>query len=213
MAKNNFSTRVAERLVSRRPLRWRLLQGLLAGLLAVNILLFYLAPKPAGERAREQAEVERQLDQDLGSRQETVERLRNIAENLDQARQQGLQFHQDKFLPKRTGFSILMEELDKLARANRVSKGTVNYSLSEVKGRPELNEVHVTTVLEGDYAKIVEFVNQVERSSLFMIIDNITLAGRGGTVKTGAGKAGPVKLSLRLVTFFRVSRTPDEAKL
>ena len=204
MAKNNLSKRVAELLVSRRPLRWRLLQGLLAALLAVNILLFFLAPKPPGERAREQAEVERQLDQDLGSRQETVERLRNITENLDQARQQGLQFHQGKFLPKPTGFSILMEELDKLARANRVSKGTVSYSLSEVKGRPELNEVHVTTVLEGDYAKIVEFVNQVERSSLFMIIDNITLAGRGTRVKTGASKARPVRLTLDLVTFFRV---------
>ena len=213
MAKNSLSNRVVERLVSRRPLRWRLLQGLLAGLLAVNILFFYLAPKPAGERAREQAEVERQLDQDLGSRQETVERLRNITENLDQARQQGLQFHKDKFLPKLEGFRILMEELDKLARANRVSKGNVSYSLSEVKGRPELNEVRVTTVLEGDYAKIVEFVNQVERSSLFMIIDKIALAGRGGTVKTGAGKAGPVTLSLGLVTFFRVSPTPDEAKL
>ena len=203
MAKNNLPSRAAERPASRRPAWRRLLQGLLAGLLAINILFFSLAP--AGERARKQAELFRRLGQDLESHRETVKRLRDIAANLDQARQQGLEFHQDKFLPKPTGFSILMEELDKLARANRVRKGTVSYSLSEVKGRPELNEVHVTTVLEGDYAKIVEFVNQVERSPLFMIIDNIALAGGGNTrAKAGARKASPVRLSLRLVTFFRV---------
>ena len=123
MAKNNLPNRVAERLVARRPLRWRLLQGLLAGLLAVNLVFFLLALKPAGERAREQAEAFRQLGRDLESSRETVERLRNITTNLGQARQQGLEFHQDKFLPKPTGFSILMEEVDKLARANRVRKG------------------------------------------------------------------------------------------
>ena len=205
MAKNNQSNRAADRPVPRRPVWRRLLQGLLAGLLAVNILFFSLALKPAGERAREQAELFRGLGQDLESRRETVKRLRNIAANLGQARTQGLQFHRDKFLDKPTGFSILMEELDKLARANRVRKGTVTYSLSDVQGQPELNEVHVTTVLEGDYANIVEFVNQVERSPQFMIIDNIALAGGGNTrAKPGASKASPVRLSLRLVTFFRV---------
>ncbi len=209
MAKNNQHNRAAERAaekpVSRQPVRRRLLQGLLAGLLAVNILFFILALKPGGQRAREQAEVFRELGQDLESRRETVKRLRNIAANLGQARHQGLEFHRDKFLPKPTGFSILMEEVDKLARANRVRKSTVTYSLSDVQGQPELNEVHVTTVLEGDYANIVEFVNQVERSPQFMIIDNIALAGGGNTrARPGASKASPVRLSLRLVTFFQL---------
>ena len=191
----------------------RLLQGLLAGLLVVNILFFSLALKPAGARTRDQAEMFRRLRHDLESSRQTADRIQKIPADLGEARQQGLQFYQDKFLQltrnpgaatKPTGFSILMEELDKLARANRVHKGAVSYSLNEVLGRPELNQVDVTTVLEGDYANIVQFVNQVERSGLFMIIDNISLVGGNPGVKRGASQARSVRLSLRLVTFFRV---------
>ncbi len=174
-------------------------------LVVVNVTFFALALKPAGARARQQAETFRRLQSDLESRRKTVAQLREIVGGLDKAGGQSSDFYRAKFLPKPTGFSIVMEELDKLAKANRVRKGSVNYALGEVRGRPELNQVDVSTTLEGDYSNIVRFVNEVERSRLFLMIDNITVAGSD---TPGAGPASAthprsVRLSLRLVTFFQ----------
>jgi len=187
-----------------RPWR-RFLQGALAILVVVNAMFFVLALKPAGARAREQAEMFRRLQSDLESRRVTVERLRKIVASLEEGSHQDAEFYRTKFLPKPTGFSIIMEELDKLAKANRVRKGGVNYALGEVRGRPELNQVDVSTTLEGDYGNIVRFVNEVERSRLFLMIDNITVAGSDapGAGPTSATHPRSVRLSLRLVTFFQ----------
>lgn len=208
MPRNSPPKQVWEaRAASHRSWR-RILQWLLGALVLVNVLFFALALKPAGLRAREQAEMFRRLQSDLESRRGMVDRLRKIVAGLDEGGRQDTEFYRAKFLPKPTGFSIVMEELDRLAKANRVRKGTVSYALGAVRGRPELNQVDVTTMLEGDYTNIVQFVNQVERSRLFLVIDNVTVAGGDAPVgragAPAAGQARLVRLSLRLVTFFQV---------
>lgn len=208
MPRNNPPNQTSEPPAAARR-RWRrILQGLLAALFLLNVLFFALALKPAGLRSREQAEMFGRLQRDLESRRETVGRLRKIAATLGEAGRQDAEFYQGKFLPKPTGFSIIMEELDRLAKANQVRKGAVGYTTGEVRGRAELNQVDVTTVLDGDYTNIVQFVNQLERSRLFLMIDNITVAGGdspGGTAgPRPAGQQRLVRLSLRLVTFFQV---------
>lgn len=181
--------------------RRRMLLSLLLLLLLVNALFFVVLLKPAGERAREQREGLDRLRADVKTRRETISRLRRIAQNLGDAQRQDAEFYRTKFLPKTIGFSIIMEEVDKIARGNRVRKGAVSYSLADVRNRPDLNQVEITTVVEGDYGNIVQFINQVEKSPLFLIIDNITAAG-GAPM---AGQPRVVRLSLRLVTFFQVA--------
>lgn len=199
MPRNDHPDPDAGAAVLARRSRRRITQGLLAVMVLVDVLFFSLALKPAGQRAREQREAFERLRNDLQSRRETLVRLRKIAGNIGDARGQDMEFYQEKFLPKPTGFSIIMEEVDRLAQANKVRKGAVSYGLAEVRGRPELNQVEINTTVEGDYANIVQFVNQVERSRLFLIIDNISVAG-GGAVP---GQSRVVRLTLRLVTFFR----------
>ena len=188
-------------------LRWRRVAPALLGLLlAINALFFSLALRPAGERALERREQLQRHEQEAVTRRENVERLRAVVANLDSARAQGRGFYQERFLPRATGYSAVIEELDKLARANNVQKGAVAYSEPEpVPGQSDLTAVSITTAIHGDYGNVVRFINQVERSPLFLVIDSIGAAG-GRTAGPGPGGPGPsgkVQLSLGLVTFFR----------
>lgn len=183
----------------RRSLRRPIQIGLLA-LLLVDLLFFVLAFRPAGQSIAEQRQGLERLRADLEQRRAAVERLHAIEANLTEARRGGEDFYRTRFLPKAIGFSVIVEELDKLASANGVRKGPVGYNLAEVKGRSDLEAVEITTSLEGDYAKILQFINRLEQSPLFLIVDSLA-AGSG----TAVGPRSGVRLAVRVVTYFRVT--------
>ena len=55
-------------------------------------------------------------------------------------------------------------------------------------------EIEISTVVDGDYASLVRFINGLEHSNNFYVLDNLALA---------AGSAGVLKLNLQLRTYFR----------
>jgi Tfp pilus assembly protein PilO len=174
----------------------RLIQIALVALLAVDVLFFVLGFLPAGQTfAGQKADLEKLRD-DLKVRQNTVAHLTKVEAALSDARQQGDEFYAGKFLPLATGYSQVMEEVEKLAKSASVRKGTVAYAAAEVRNRPDLIAVEITTSVEGEYGKIVQFVNQLEQSPLFLTVDSLG-------VSTGQTKL--VRLALKLVTYFRVS--------
>lgn len=169
----------------------RIVQGGLLALLVVNALFMFLIFRMGHEQQRGDLD---QLNIEAKGRRETVARLKLIETNLGESRRLGDEFYNKKFLPITTGFSTVMEEVDKLAVSNGVRKGGVNYSLREVKDHPDIQQVEIDTSLEGDYSKIVRFINHLEQSDLFLIVDSLAVGG-------GQGKA--VHLSVKLVTYFR----------
>ncbi len=196
---NNANIDADASLPSRRSWR-RALQALLVALALVDALFFALLLKPAGERARLERDAFEQLRSELQARRDSLAGLRLVTANTSAARSEDVSFYQQRFLPASAGFSIIMEEVDKLAQANKVRKGSVTYALGDVRGQPELNQVDISTMIEGEYANMVRFVNSVERSPLFLIIDNVSVGG-GALIP---GQPRGVRLSLRLVTFFKV---------
>ncbi len=186
----------------------RVVQVALVVLLVVDVLFFILGFLPAGQTfAGQKGELEK-LREDLKDRQNAVAHLKKVEAALADARARGDEFYTTKFLPQTTGYSRVMEEVDKLAMSAGVRKGSVAYAAAEVKNRPDLIAVDITTSVEGDYAKIVQFVNRLEQSPLFLTVDSLG-------VSTGQTKI--VRLALKLVTYFRVggaegvtvSRTAD----
>lgn len=194
MPRNSAASNSAR--AARRDLR-RPIKVALLGLLLLDLLFFVLAFQPAGRSFAEQRQALDRLRSEYKARREGVGRLQKIEANLAEARRQGDEFYTRRFLPKATGFSLIMEEVDKVASATGVRKGPVNYTLAEVKDRAGIEQVEITTTLEGEYPKIVQFINHLEQSSLFLIIDSMN-------VGTGAAR-GAVKLSVRLVSYFRVA--------
>ena len=165
-------------------------------LLVLDLLFVFLTLRPVGLSSAEQKKDLEDLRSELKGRREKVATLQKIEAGLAGARQQGDEFYTRQFLPNATGYSTIMEEVDRLAAANGVRKGSVAYVLSEVKNRGDLEAVEITTSLEGEYSKIVQFINRLEQSRLFLIVDSMMVA---------SGQGRTVKLAVRLVTYFRTS--------
>mgnify|MGYP001608520988 FL=1 len=57
-----------------------------------------------------------------------------------------------------------------------------------------VTEVTVSATVEGDYVSVVRFINGLERSDNFYLLDSLGLASSTG---------GSIKLNLQLRTYFR----------
>src|SRR5258708_2165652 len=139
--------------------RRRKVWGALLGLLVVDAILVFFTLRPSGlSLPQQQAELAR-LNIDLKGRRESLAHIEHVQATLADSSRQGDEFVNTKFLSAATGFSTIMEEVDKLAVANGVRKGPVAYGYQAIKDRPGLATVEINLALEGEYTKIVPFVN------------------------------------------------------
>lgn len=58
-------------------------------------------------------------------------------------------------------------------------------------------ELEIATAVEGDYDSLVQFLNKLEHSDNFYVLDGLSLNS-----STGSGK---LRLNLQLRTYFRTS--------
>ena len=177
--------------------RRRLVQGFLFGLLLLDGLIFFLAFRPAGQSFSQQRMELEKLNNEAKGKREMVARLKKVEANLTESMRQAEEFSKTKFLPADTGFSTIMEELDRIAVANNVRKGSVSYGVKPLKDRADIEAVEMDTALEGEYAKIVKFINQLEQSPLFLSVDSLAVGG---------GQGRNLRLTVKLVTYFRTPK-------
>jgi hypothetical protein len=144
-----------------------------------------LGPKPGTRRD----EVE-QLRRELQSKRAQTEPLKNIDKKLEQAQRDIRSFARER-LPQT--YSEVSEQLGKLAREHSVDISEVRYEPGE-SGVPEFARVRVTSTLAGDYVRVVRYINALERSKLFFVVNRVDLADQQG---------GMVKLGLEIETYLK----------
>jgi len=173
--------------------RWkRIIRRGIAGVLLLNVaLVLFLWRGGAAAPEIQRAELDRLKDThaflsaDVGRAQRISDSLPAISRGADQ-------FLAGQFLPLSTGYSQVVEDLGKLAGKAGLSSSGIAFRQREVRGR-NLYEVELATTVEGDYASTVKFVNSLERSDNFYLIDELTLT----TTPQGA-----IKMYVRLKTYF-----------
>jgi hypothetical protein len=107
------------------------------------------------------------------------------------ARKQADQFY-DKRFPN--AYSSFIAAIGELQSKNSVRLTRVSYSQSQVL--PGIFEVRMDANLSGEYASLMRFINGLERSKTFFIINGLTLTGQQG---------GLVNLRLRLTTYIHAT--------
>lgn len=159
----------------------------LALICAASIALL-MSPAARSRAAREQ-ELER-LQAELKIKQKELGPISNIEARLDQAKKQQAAFYADR-LPAR--YSDISETIAKLATENHVQLGNISY---DTKTTPvsQLQQVNISAQVSGDYSNQVRFINALERSKLFFVLQSVDLAG---------GEGGAVRLGLRIETYLR----------
>jgi Tfp pilus assembly protein PilO len=122
-----------------------------------------------------------------------VSRGDEIRKNLPAVEQQCDRFFQDQFRPVGSGYSGLLADLDSIASHAGLRSDATSFQ----QHKPDEHgvvEVDIGESVEGSYPSVVSFLNGLEHSHGFYVLDGLSLT---------SNRAGALRLSLRLRTFFR----------
>ena len=169
--------------------RFRTTAIALSAITVVAALALFLPIRPSVQEKGWELDTARLESKRLES---DVTPLRRLPEKLVKARSDISLFYKERF-PDR--FSAVPETLGKLSAEHEVRLTDVKYETSDKGMPPGLQLVSMEANLAGDYAQAVHFINALERSKVFFLIDQITLGEEG----TG----GDVRLQIRILCILR----------
>lgn len=121
--------------------------------------------------------------------------LRGLPDKVGATREEAAKFYSQRFP---AAYSTISAAIGDLASKNNVHLTRVSYI--QQPSIPDLTEVHMDASLSGEYAPLMHFINGLERSRTFFLIDGLTLTGQQG---------GLVNLRLRLTTYLHAG-TSDQ---
>lgn len=102
--------------------------------------------------------------------------------------------------PESTGSSSVISEFDDIAKKSGLQIVTLTSKQKELANRG-MTEVNIDATVNGDYGSVVRFVNGLQRSQSFYIMDGLAL----GTDSQNQTGTGPIRVGLHVRTFFRVA--------
>lgn len=141
----------------------------------------------AGMREARQQEL-RQLWQQVKSREFAP--WRGLDKKIPHAKQQIDQFYAQRFPTEESAISA---ELGRVQSETGVRVTGVRYTVKDapIEG---LQRVEIAANFSGDYLQLVRFINSLERSKLFFLVDGVDL---------GSEQNGVVALQIKVETYLR----------
>ena len=122
-----------------------------------------------------------------------VTRAEAIRNHMSEVRQNCDRFYQQQFLTASSGYSSLEADLGQIAQHAGLKTTGVTFKQSPVEKRGVV-EIQINAAVEGDYPSLIHFINGLERSQNFYLLNNLALA---------SGTTGSIRLNLELRTYFR----------
>lgn len=162
--------------------------------LAGDALLFWFNWQLAGATPVQAEQQLEQLRRQHRLWSADIERASEIRSKLGQIERDCNQFYEQQFLSEEVGSSTVVADLTAIAARAGLEARSVTYKQTELERRNVI-EVAIAATVEGSYASIVEFINGLEQSKRFYLMENLALA---------SGQGGVLKLNLQLKTYFRV---------
>jgi hypothetical protein len=160
-------------------------------LLFLNLLAAFAVFQPLGGSAEElDAEVAR-MHGDVQRRQASLQRLRFLVSKIEQGRSAGDEFLNTYFMDRRSASSTIVAELSTAAKEAGIRQKEHAYAFDPIEGSDHLSMMTITANYEGTYGDLVEFVNRLDKSPRFLILDTLTAAPQQG----GANLSVNIKLN------------------
>jgi hypothetical protein len=122
-----------------------------------------------------------------------VLRAQKIRAALPQVGKDCTTFYDNTFPNASIGYSSVESDLDSIATHAGLSAAGVSFKPTELKDRG-VTEMEITTQVNGDYASIIRFINGLEVSKNFYLLNELSL---------DSASTGGIRLQLKLHTFFR----------
>lgn len=127
-----------------------------------------------------------------------VQRARSIQRDMPKTKADCDRF--EGSLPTaRAGYSAITVELGELGRVSGLLISSLDFHSAELAARG-MTEVTVDAKVTGDYKSVVKFLNGVQRSTNYYIVESLSLAP---STVTAPGTPGTVGVALHLKSYFK----------
>jgi len=174
-----------------------LVRAALGVLVLANIAAALMAFKPWGGSAEDLARERAGLQQQLTAAQGRLEKTKALVSKAERARKEGDGFLAEYTTDRRTTFSTIFAELERVAQEAGIQPRPVSYELNQVEGSDTLSQMNISAAYEGSYANLTKFINLLDKSPRFLIIESLMAAPQ----QANAGDL--LSVSIKLDTFVR----------
>jgi type IV pilus assembly protein PilO len=140
-----------------------------------------------------------QLAAALAARQAAQVRLnrsRTLTSSIERGKSEGEKFLSSYMMDRRHTYSTILNELYEMAKSAGMDKAGETFPpLDPIPGSEDLDMMSISLTLEGNYAQLVKFVNLLDRSPRFLIIESLTVTPRA--------KSDILSVTVKLDTFVK----------
>jgi Tfp pilus assembly protein PilO len=122
-----------------------------------------------------------------------VKRTEKIRDSLPQVGKDCTDFYQKTFPDAATGYSEIETDLGAIALHAGLRTSGISFKPTELKDRG-VTQLEISTQVTGDYPSIIKFINGLEVSKNFYLLNDLQL---------DSATTGGIRLALKLHTYFR----------
>ncbi|TAN24236.1 MAG: hypothetical protein EPN33_00240 [Acidobacteria bacterium] len=198
------------------PLR-RNVQILCGLVLACDLALagWLLSPRAPSQSATRQQLTDARVQ--LGALKAELAQIRALRGRIHTSQEQMQQLMAEGFPGQREASSKLLTEFGRIAQQSQVEVSGATFAPD--KTAPfDLRRVSINLQVSGGYAGAVQFLNGLERSPMFFLIDQVSVSG--GEAAGVAAPANQVRLQVRLEAYEQAltsagprSATPSDLRM
>jgi len=106
-----------------------------------------------------------------------LDRSRMLASRVEKGKEEGASFLTTSFTTRRHTYSTIISEITQTAKTAGMSmKEATIAPLDAIEGSDDLDMMTISVNFEGTYPQLIHFVNLLDRSPKFLIIDSLQAA-------------------------------------
>ena len=156
----------------------RAFMGVTAGvLLLLNLVAAAFAFHLFGSSPAEVAQQLQSTQQELSAARAKLSSTRQVSGKVQKARGEGDEFLTLYMTPRRTTYSQVYAEIQDAAERSGMKWKEGTFSPPDpVKGSDDLSMITLSVSFEGPYSNLLKFVNLLDRSKRFLIIESLVAA-------------------------------------
>jgi len=164
------ASEASQRNLSPIQLRLRLAAGFLA-LLNAAALYFYLSP-PGG--SRQDLELESVFVRtQIRNAQVQTGKTSALASHVQTASTQAAAFSDKYFLPRRTAYVTVFEEIQRMAKASGIQARDAGLTEEPIEGTADLTLLNISANYEGTNADLMKFLSEADHSPMLLVLDTL----------------------------------------
>jgi Tfp pilus assembly protein PilO len=174
-----------------------LMRAIIGVLLAANLVAAVVALKPFGGSAEDLRRQQAALSAQLAQLEKQLAYNKQLVEKIQKTRTEEDRFVNQYFSDTGTTGAMILAELTQTAKEAGIKPGTATFALEQLEGSDTLQELTTNMGFEGTYANFTKFINLLDKSPHFMVIENLQAAAP----QQQGGQA--LNVTLKIDTFVR----------